>query len=222
MEEALVSAFPLPRGLRLSLEEGELLEDAEVYRRIIGKLLTSDQSLFMYRRGTSMTYLSLYVHDIILTASSDALLRSIMTKLSSKFAMKDLGALSYFLGIVITRHARDLFLFQRNYATEIIECDGMSASTPFSTPVDTKPKLSSTSSDPYADPSLYRSLVEALQYLTFTRPDTSYVVQQAYLYMHDPRDVHMHALKTIVRFTGYSGSWVTSQPLLYLQSHCIH
>lgn len=39
MEEALVSAFPLPRGLRLSLEEGELLEDAEVYRRIIGKLL---------------------------------------------------------------------------------------------------------------------------------------------------------------------------------------
>jgi hypothetical protein len=47
------------------------------------------------------------------------------------------------------------------------------------TPVDTKLKMSATQSVPYEDPSLYRNLaVGALQYLTFTRADMSYAVQQ--------------------------------------------
>ncbi|GJU96048.1 ribonuclease H-like domain-containing protein [Tanacetum coccineum] len=54
--------------------------------------------------------------------------------------------------------------------------------------------------DPVSDPTLYRSLAGALQYLTFTRPDLSYVVQQVCLYMHDPRDPHFTALKRILRY----------------------
>nr|GEU80702.1 glycoside hydrolase, catalytic domain-containing protein [Tanacetum cinerariifolium] len=53
---------------------------------------------------------------------------------------------------------------------------------------------------PVADPTLYRSLGGALQYLTFTRPDLSYVVQQLCLYMHDPREPHLLALKRILRY----------------------
>jgi hypothetical protein len=36
---------------------------------------TSDPSLFVFKQGTNITYLLLYVDDIILTASSTALLR---------------------------------------------------------------------------------------------------------------------------------------------------
>jgi len=68
------------------------------------------------------------------------------------------------------------------------------------TPVDTKPKLGTTTSKPFEDPSLYRSLAGALQYLTFTRPDITYAVQQVCLFMHDPREEHMHALKRILRY----------------------
>ncbi|GJY42713.1 ribonuclease H-like domain-containing protein [Tanacetum coccineum] len=50
------------------------------------------------------------------------------------------------------------------------------------------------------DPTLYRSLARGLQYLTFTRPDLSYVVQQICLYMHDPREPHLVALKRILRY----------------------
>nr|KYP39517.1 hypothetical protein KK1_039171 [Cajanus cajan] len=60
-----------------------------------------------------MAYLLLYVDDIILTASSDELRKSIISLLSLEFAMKDLGHLSYFLGINVTRHASGLFLSQR-------------------------------------------------------------------------------------------------------------
>jgi len=55
-------------------------------------------------------------------------------------------------------------------------------------------------SKPVEDPSLYRRLVGALQYLIFTRPDITYVVQQICLFMHDPREEHMHALKCILRY----------------------
>nr|GEZ58154.1 ribonuclease H-like domain-containing protein [Tanacetum cinerariifolium] len=50
------------------------------------------------------------------------------------------------------------------------------------------------------DPTLYRSLAGALQYLTFTRPDLSYAVQQLCLYMHDPREPHLKAIKCVLRY----------------------
>ncbi|XP_021751708.1 uncharacterized protein LOC110717351 [Chenopodium quinoa] len=53
----------------------------------------------------------------------------------------------------------------------------MSTCKPSSTPVD----MSATSGSIFDDPTLYRSLAGALQYLTFTRPDISYVVQQGTL-----------------------------------------
>ncbi|GKD55277.1 ribonuclease H-like domain-containing protein [Tanacetum coccineum] len=69
------------------------------------------------------------------------------------------------------------------------------------TPVDTESKLG-PEGDPVSDPMLYRNLASSLQYLTFTRPDLSYVVQQVCLYMHDPREPHMTTLKRILRYAG--------------------
>lgn len=51
----------------------------------------------------------------------------------------------------------------------------MAMCNPCSNPTDTKPKLSDTS-ETVSDPTLYRSLAAALQYLIFTCPDISYVV----------------------------------------------
>jgi len=51
-----------------------------------------------------MTYLFLYVDDIILTNFTYNLRQSIISPLSSKFALKELGPLSYFQGIALTRH----------------------------------------------------------------------------------------------------------------------
>ena len=108
--------------------------------------------------------------------------------------------MSYFLGIVVTRHAGGLFLSQQKYATKIIERTDMSSCKPSPTVVDTKPKLSANSSTPYVDPSHYRSLAGAIQYVTFTRPDIAYVAQHMCLFMHDPREEHMHAFKHIVHY----------------------
>ncbi|GKE44577.1 ribonuclease H-like domain-containing protein [Tanacetum coccineum] len=158
-----------------------------------------DTSLFIYRRGSDTTYLLLYVDDIILTASSTAFLQSIIATLHAEFSMTDLGPLNYFLGISVTRNTSGMFLSQQKYASELLERAGMLTCNPCRTPVDTDSKLSADG-DPVSDPTLYRSLAGALQYLTFTRPDISYAVQQVCLYMHDPREPHFSALKRILRY----------------------
>ncbi|GJU77811.1 ribonuclease H-like domain-containing protein [Tanacetum coccineum] len=98
-----------------------------------------------------------------------------------------------------TRTASGMFLSQSNFAVEILERANMQKCNPCKTPVDTESKLCHDG-EHVSDPTLYRSLAGALQYLTFTRPDLSYVVQQVCLYMHDPRDPHFTALKRILRY----------------------
>ncbi|GKE66444.1 ribonuclease H-like domain-containing protein, partial [Tanacetum coccineum] len=155
----------------------------------------TDTSLFVFNRGSDIAYLLLYVDDIVLTTSSAALLQHIITSLHSEFAMTDLGSLNYFLGISSQRSASGMFLSQSKFIEEILERAHMQNCNPCQTPVDTESKLGSD-----GDPTLYRSLAGALQYLTFMCPDLSYVVQQISLYMHDPREPHFTALKRILRY----------------------
>ncbi|XP_074277246.1 uncharacterized protein LOC141600888 [Silene latifolia] len=137
-----------------------------------------DTSLFIYHSGNDTAYILLYVDDIILTASSSVLLQRIITSLSQEFAMTDLGALNHFLGITVTRTGTGLFLSQQKYAESILSRASMSSCNPTTTPVDVGSKLSATAGPLISDPSLYRSLAGALQYLTITRPDIAYAVQQ--------------------------------------------
>ncbi len=76
----------------------------------------------------------------------------------------------------------------------------MTDCNPCSTPVDTQGKMSEAEGNPVSDPTVYRSLAGALQYLTFTRPDITYAVQQLCLHMHDPREPHLVALKRLLRY----------------------
>ena len=159
----------------------------------------SDTSLFVYRRGSETAYLLLYVDDIVLTASSADLRQRIIAALQREFSMKDLGELHHFLGMQVQRTSCGLFLSQHQYMLDILDRAGMADCKPCSTPVDINLKLSADG-NPIADPTDFRSLAGALQYLTFTRPDIAYAVQQVCLHMHDPREPHLAALKRILRY----------------------
>ncbi|KAK1432035.1 hypothetical protein QVD17_08921 [Tagetes erecta] len=159
-----------------------------------------DTSLFIYQSGDQVAYLLLYVDDIILTASSPTLLSHFIQLLSTEFSMTDMGALHHFLGITVTRDRHGMFLSQSQYAKDILHRANMDACKPCATPVDTASKLSLTDGELLPDGSIYRSLAGALQYLTFTRPDISYAVQQVCLFMHAPREPHFNFMKRILRY----------------------
>ena len=114
--------------------------------------------------------------------------------------MTDLGILHHFLGISVTRSPDGLFFSQRQYALDLLQRYGMSDCHSTTISVDCKSKLSASDGPPVADPSKYRSIAGALQYLTLTRPDLAYVVQQVCLLMHNPREPHLALVKRILRY----------------------
>jgi hypothetical protein len=160
----------------------------------------SDTSLFIFRRGSDTVYLLLYIDDIILTASSTTLLRRTIFALQREFTMKDLGPLHHFLGITVEHHPNGLFLHQCTYMLDILKWAVMADCKPCMTPVDLQAKLVDDSGPPVADVSQFRSIVGGLQYLTFTRSDIAYAMQQICLHMHDPREPHLTAMKRILRY----------------------
>ncbi|GJY17127.1 ribonuclease H-like domain-containing protein [Tanacetum coccineum] len=157
-----------------------------------------DSSLFINKQGSDVAYLLLYVDDILLPASSITFLERTIASLHQDFSVIDLGLMNYFLGIFVTRSTKGMFLCQEKSAAEILECVGIRNFHSCRTPVDTESKLGADGT-PVFDPTLYRSIVGALQYLTFIRRDLSYEVQKMCLYMHDPWEPHLTALKRILR-----------------------
>jgi hypothetical protein len=160
----------------------------------------SDTSLFIFHRSLEMAYLLLYVDDIVLTASSMELLRHTISALQQEFAMKDLGPLHHFLDITIEHRPDGLFLHQCTYTFDIFKRAIMADCKPCMIPVNLQVKLIGDSGPPIEDTSEFQSIAGALQYLTFTRPDITYTVQQICLHMHDPWEPHLTAMKRILRY----------------------
>ena len=92
--------------------------------------------------------------------------------------MKDLGHLSYFLGLEITHSTNGLYITQVKYASELLSRVGLIDSKTVDTPVELNAHLTPSRGKPLSNPSLYRRLVGNLIYLTVTRLDISYVVHQ--------------------------------------------
>ncbi|GJW30535.1 ribonuclease H-like domain-containing protein [Tanacetum coccineum] len=107
----------------------------------------------------------------------------------TEFDMTDLGVLNNFLGISVTRDSTGMFLSQKKYDLELLDRAYMANCNPTRTSVDTKSKLG-YNGYPISDPTLYRSLAGGLQYLTFTRANISYAVQQHHRTKHIEIDIH--------------------------------
>lgn len=75
-----------------------------------------DPSLVIYNKNGNIIMFLLYVDDMAITGNSSAILTKLLDELNSKFRMKDLGRLHYFLGIQVTFHEGGFFLSQEQYA----------------------------------------------------------------------------------------------------------
>ncbi|KAM1777797.1 hypothetical protein ACFX11_044412 [Malus domestica] len=160
----------------------------------------ADPSLYVKHDGQSVVVLLLYVDDIILSGDNETQVQAVITQLTSEFDMKDLGLLHYFLGLQIEYQPHGLLVHQSMYVSDLLKKTNMLDSKPCTTPCHPNQKLLNHGSPPFPDPGLYRSIVGALQYLTFTRPDVAYSVNQVCQFMHSPLQSHFVAVKRILRY----------------------
>ncbi|KAM1340841.1 hypothetical protein ACFX2H_039173 [Malus domestica] len=161
----------------------------------------SDTSLFVKVDGGDIILLLLYVDDIILTGSNSVKIQSIIDDLAGVFDLKDMGRLTYFLGLHIQyRDDGSLFISQTKYAKDVLQKAGMENCKFTSTPSKPHTQILAGEGTLLSDPSHYRSIVGALQYLTFTRPDIAHSVNMVCQFMAQPTDLHMFLVKRILRY----------------------
>ena len=141
----------------------------------------------------------LYVDDIIITGNNSSLLDSFTRKLNIEFNTKDLGSLSYFLGLEATSTTNGLFLSQLKYARDILTLAQLLDSKPVHIPMVVSQHMS-FDGPLFLDPTLYRSLVGALQYLTITRLNIAHVVNFVSQFLHSSTEDHFLAVKRILRY----------------------
>ncbi|XP_057514981.1 uncharacterized mitochondrial protein AtMg00810-like [Actinidia eriantha] len=159
----------------------------------------SDSSLFIFNKGSDIIYILVYVDDILITGSSSSLIESIISNMSSSFALKNLGSLHYFLGIEVLNVPQGLFLSQVKYATDLLTKVGMKDCKPSGSPSSLKSSV--VVDDPLFDKlELYKSLVGSLQYLILTRPELSFSMNMVCQFMYCPRLSHFIAVKQILRY----------------------
>jgi hypothetical protein len=166
----------------------------------------ADFSLFTKLKDTRFTALLVYVDDIVLSGNDYAEIQHVKQFLDKKILKKDLGKLRFFLGLEISRSKNGISVNQRKYTLELLEDSGHMAVKPSSTPYDPSLKLHNSDSLPYHDESSYRSLIGRLLYLTLTRPDIAFAVQQLSQFVSKPLEVHFQAATKILKYLKNSPS----------------
>ena len=116
------------------------------------------------------------------------------------FNMKDLGLMSYFLGLEVHQTQDEIFVCQSKYARDMLRRFKMDNCTPVATPTAHGEHLCKEDGEQKVDKKQYRSIVGSLMFLTNTRPDLQFSVSLVARYMSDPSAVHLKVAKRILRY----------------------
>ncbi|GJX04637.1 ribonuclease H-like domain-containing protein [Tanacetum coccineum] len=156
--------------------------------------------------------LLVYVDNIFVTRNNFDEIQKFKDFLRTKFQIKDLGKLKYFLRIDVLETDQGLCLSQRKYCLDLLSEFGLLACKPSATPLEHN--LAITNEPTNVDKVLdiiteYQKLIGKLIYLTHTRPDISYSVHCLSRFMHKPLRSHLKiALKVLRYLEGNPGKGV--------------
>lgn len=93
-----------------------------------------------------------YVDDILITGSNPSHIQTCITQLQQAFSIKDLGQLSYFLGIEVSHTPHGSHFSQTKYLNDLLNRTNMHSAKPCSTPMATGSSLSSDDSALFDNP----------------------------------------------------------------------
>lgn len=131
-------------------------------------------------------FILVYVDDILLIGTDTLYIDELVSNLDSQFALKRLGELSYFLVFEVERTKVRLLLKQSKYAYDLLVKTRIHEAIFVPTPLIMGEKLYIGDSELFEDPTLYRSIIGFLQYLTMTRLGLSFSVNKLSQFLKAP------------------------------------
>uniref|UniRef100_A0A803NGE1 Retrovirus-related Pol polyprotein from transposon TNT 1-94 n=1 Tax=Cannabis sativa TaxID=3483 RepID=A0A803NGE1_CANSA len=146
----------------------------------------SDTSLFFTNTTGSLLLILVYVDDILITGANAS---------------------------QVHRTGNTISLNQQKYICDLLAKTQLLDSKSQPTPMCSSTKIIATTGTPMQNPTQYRSIIGALQYLTMTRPDISFSVNRLSQYMQQPSSKHWVACKRILRYlSGTKDIGLTFRP----------
>ncbi|XP_057505649.1 uncharacterized mitochondrial protein AtMg00810-like [Actinidia eriantha] len=139
--------------------------------------------------------------------------------LSRQFEMKDLGNLSYFLGIEVLYTFDGYYLSQTKYASDLLSRAGLTDNKTIDTPLENNVRFNTTDGIPLSDPTLYRQLVSSLIYLTVMRLNISNAVHIVSQFMSAPRSTHYTTALQILRYVKVPVRSIDQPADLFTKTH---
>ena len=106
-----------------------------------------------------------------------------------------MGELTFFLGLQVKQRKEGIFISQEKYARNIVKKFGLDSKKHASTPMSSSTKLNVDSSRVEVSPTLYKSIIESLLYLTTSIPDIAFNVGVYAQYQATPKESHLIAVK---------------------------
>jgi hypothetical protein len=128
-----------------------------------------------------------------------------------------MGELKYFLGFQVNQLQEGTFISQTKYIQDILTKFGMKDAKPIKTPMGTNGHLDLDTGGKSVDQKVYRSMIGSLLYLCASRPVIMLSVCMCARFQTDPKEVHLRAVKRILRYLVHIpkfGLWYPKDPLL--------
>ncbi|KAL6328776.1 hypothetical protein AAG906_003793 [Vitis piasezkii] len=146
----------------------------------------ADTSLFIFNNHGTILYLLVYVDDIIITGNNVEAAQTFIQQLSQRFSLKDLGPLTYFLGVEVTSHTN---------------------AKPAPTPLATSPILTLQSGTPLSDPTEYRTVVGSLDISPHSAGHCLYGEQTLSVYASTNKPRHHTSSDLPLALHAFSTDW---------------
>ncbi|CAH1418815.1 unnamed protein product [Lactuca virosa] len=203
-------------GLKQASRRWNLCFDKKV--KEFGFSRSEDEScVYVRASGSIVSFLVLYVDDILLIGNDIPTLQEVKSWLGKCFAMKDLGEAAYIIGIRILRDRskRLIGLSQSTYVDKVLKRFSMQDSKKGELPIQSNAKLSKTQS-PSTEAEIaemshipYASAVGSIMYaMTCTRPDVAFALSMVSRYQGNPGKAHWTAVKNILKYLRRTKDWV--------------
>ena len=122
--------------------------------------------------------------------------------MKKEFEMSMVRELTFFLGLQVKQRKEDIFISQEKYAQNIVKKFGLDSKKHSSTPMSSSKMLNVDSSRVEVSPTLYRSIIGSILYLTASRLDIAFSVGVYARYQAAPKESHLTVVKRIIRYVN--------------------
>jgi len=181
------------------------------------RITQADPGVFYLRMEIHIIILVIHVDDCVITGSCARLIATYKAKFNSRYALTDLGPVSWLLGIKVTRNREDrtISLSQTTYINTMLERFALTDAKPYRSPM--VPGIVYSKDDSPSSPQEaarmekvpYREAIGSLMYASVaTRPDISFAVAALSQFLDNPGEVHWEAVKRILRYLSGTKDFV--------------